>query len=93
MALSIFRSVKKVDVLQHVLIDIISFNLITETVRICKQELRVAAILWFHVLVMELVHECFGEIQNAESHIDWTVQVELGLLQIHSCQIFGNMRK
>ena len=56
---------------------------------VCKQQFCTAAILWFHLLVMELVHEYIGEIQNAEPHINWTVQIKLGLLHIYRGEIFG----
>jgi hypothetical protein len=36
------------------LINIVSLNLITEANRVCEQQLRVAAILRFHVLVIQL---------------------------------------
>ena len=56
MVLCVFGSVKKIYVLQHVLIliNIVSLNLITEANRVCEQQLRVAAILRFHVLVIQL---------------------------------------
>ena len=38
---------------------------------------------------MKLVHEYFGENQNAELNINWAVLVELGLLHVHRSEVFG----
>ena len=49
--LGIVGRVKKINVLKHVFINVVSLDLITEIVCVCKQ-LRVAVVLGFHVLVM-----------------------------------------
>ena len=62
MVLCVSGCVKEIDVLQHVLINVVGLDLVTKAVRVSEQQLCVAVILGFHVLVMKLVHEYFGEI-------------------------------
>ena len=38
--------------------------------------------------VVEFVHECFGEVENAEADVDGSVEVEGGLVHIDGGEVF-----
>ena len=40
------------------------------------------------MVVVEFIHECFGEVENAEDNIDGTVEVEGGLVHIDGGEVF-----
>ena len=74
-------------VLGHVLVHIIGLDLKEKAVSVCVEELAALSVLRFELVVIEVVQQVLGEIQNAHAHIHRAIEYQVALVDLDSCQI------
>ena len=61
-------------VLGHVLVHILCLDLEEKAVSVRVEELTVPSVLRFELVVIEVVHQVLGEIQNSHAHIHRAIE-------------------
>ena len=74
-------------VLGHVLVHILGLDLKEKAVSVRVEELGALSVLRFELVVIEVVHQVLGEIQNAHAHTHRTIEYQAALVDLDSCQI------
>ena len=74
-------------VLGHVLVHILGLDLKEEAASVRVEELAALSVLRFELVVIEVVHQVLGEIQNAHAHIHRAIEYQIALVDLDSCQI------
>ena len=87
MVLGVFGCVIEGLVLSHVLVHILGLELKEKAVSVRVEELAALSLLRFELLVIEVVHQVLGEIQNAHAHIHRAIEYQVVLEDLDSCQI------
>ena len=71
----------------HVLVHILGLDLTEKAVSVLVEELAALFLLRFKLVVIEVVHQVLLEIQNTHTHIHRTVEYQIALVDLDSCQI------
>ena len=74
-------------VLGHVLVHILGLDLKEKAVSVRVEELAALSILRFKLVIIEVVQQVLGEIQNAHAHIHRAIEYQVALVDMDSCQI------
>ena len=74
-------------VLGHLLVHILGLDLKDKAVSVRVEELAALSVLRFELVVIEVVHQVLGEIQNTHIHIRQTIEYQVALVDLDSCQI------
>ena len=74
-------------VLGHFLVHILGLDLKEKAVRVRVEELAALSVLRFELVIIEVVHQVLGEIQNVHAHIHWAIEYQVALVDLDSCQI------
>ena len=74
-------------VLGHVFVHILGLDLKKKAVSVRVEELAVLSVLRFELVVIEVVHQVLGEIQNAHVHVHRAIEYQVALVDLDSCQI------
>ena len=74
-------------VLGHVLVHILGLDLKEKAVSVRVEELAALSVLRFELVIIEVVHQVLGEIQNAHAHIHRAIEYKVALVDLDSCQI------
>ena len=74
-------------VLGHVLVHILGLDLKEKAVNVRVEELAALSVLRFELVIIEVVHQVLGEIQNANAHIHRATEYQVALVNLDSCQI------
>ena len=74
-------------VLGHVLVYVLGLNLKEKAVSVRVEELATLSVLRFELVIIEVVHQVLGEIQNAHAHIHRAIEYQVALVDLDSCQI------
>ena len=86
-ALRIVRRVVEVRVLCDVQIDILCLDLEEEGVRVCVEELGAVPVLGLHLIVVEVVHEGFGEVQDAHPHVHRAIEDQSAVVHLDGREV------
>ena len=71
----IAAEIKLVLLLQHIRVQILSLNAIYERISIGKKELRfLTRVMFLDEIIMPIIHQNFGQIQDTNYSIDWSIQ-------------------
>ena len=70
-----------------VLVHILGLDLKEKAVSVRVEELTALSVLRFELVVIEAVHQVFGEIQNAHVHIHRAIEYQVALVGLDSCKI------
>ena len=65
----VFSSVKCTSVGRHIIVDVLRFDYVNETISIGIRQFILASILCCDLLVMKTVHGDFGQVQNGKTEI------------------------
>ena len=76
-------------VLGHVLLHILGLDLKEKAVSARAEKLAALSVVRFELVVIEIVHQVLGEIQNAHAHIRLAIENQVALLDLDSCQIIA----
>ena len=74
-------------VLGHVFVHILGLDLKEKAVSFRVEELAVLSVLRFELVVIEVVHQVLGEIQNAHVHIHRAIEYQVAFVDLDSCKI------
>ena len=74
-------------VLGHVLVHVLGLDLKEKAVSVRVEELAALSVLRFERVVIEVVHQVLGEIQNANAHIHRAIEYQVALVDLDSCKI------
>ena len=74
-------------VLGHVPVHVLGLHLNKKAASVRVEELAALSILRFELVVIEVVHQVLGEIQNAHAHIHRAIEYQVALVDLDSCQI------
>ena len=74
-------------VLGHVLVHVIDRNLKEKAVSVRIEELAALSVLRFELVIIEVVHQVLGEIQNAHAHLHRAIEYQIALVDLDRCQI------
>ena len=74
-------------VLGHVLVNVLGLDLKEKAVSVRVEELASLSVLRFELVIIEVVHQELGEIQNAHAHIRRAMEYQVALVDLDSCQI------
>ena len=74
-------------VLVHILVHILGLDLKEKAVSVRVEELATLSVLRFELVVIEVVHQVLGEIQNAHAHIHRAIEYQVALVDLDSCRI------
>ena len=74
-------------VLGDVLVHILGLDLKEKAVSVRVEVLAALFVLHFELVVIEVVHQVPGEIQNAHAHIHRAIEYQVALVNLDSCQI------
>ena len=61
-------------VVSHVLVHVLSLDLQEKAVSVRVEELAALSVLRFELVIIEVVHQVLGEIQNAHTHIHRAIE-------------------
>ena len=79
------RVVKLVPKVFHVLVDVLRLDLKEQRVRVRVEQVHSRAVLQLQMLVVEVVHQGFGKIQDAHACVDWTLEDDFALVAKDRC--------
>ena len=85
--LGIVRRVIGTWMLCYVLVHILCLDLKGKAVSVRVEELAALSVLRFELVVIEVVHQVLGEIQNAHAHIHRAIRHQVALVDLDSCQV------
>ena len=71
----------------HVLVHILGLDLKEKAVSVRVEELAALSVLRFELVIIKVVHQVLGEIQNAHAHIHRAIEYLVALVDLDSCQI------
>ena len=74
-------------VLGHVLVHVFGLDLKEKAVCVRVEELTAPSVLRFELVIIEVIHQVLGEIQNAHAHIHRAIEYQVALVDLDSCQI------
>ena len=74
-------------VLGYVLVYILGLDLKEKAVSVRVEELAALSVLRFELVIIEVVHQVLGEIQNAHAHTHRAIEYQVVLVDLGSCQI------
>ena len=77
----------RVFVISHVALHILGLDLKEKAVSVRVEELAALSVLSFELVVIEVVHQVLGEIQNGHAHIHRVIEYQLALMDLDICQI------
>ena len=86
------RVVKLVPKVFHVLVDVLSLDLKEQGVCVCVEQVHSRAVLQLQMLVVEVVHQGFGKIQDAHARVDWTLEEDFALVHLNADQVVAKDR-
>ena len=89
MVLGVVAHVVELEVAPHVFVDILRLDLEEERVRVRVEQLAASSVLLLEVLVVELVHQEFGEFEDAHAHVDRFVHQNAFFVHLDSCKAFS----
>ena len=69
-------------ILSYILVEIISFNLIHETVSVCEEKLCIILIFRLDLVIVEVIHQSLADIEDSHSTIDWLIKHKFFLTQL-----------
>ena len=92
MVLGVVARVVELEVAPHVFVDILRLDLEKERVRVCVEQLAARAVLVLEVPVVELVHQDFGEIEDAHARVDRFVHQDALFVHLDSRKSFSEHR-
>ena len=81
------RVVKLVPKVFHVLVDVLRLDLKEQGVRVRVEQVHSRAVLVLQMLVVEVVHQGFGKIQNAHARVDWALEEDFSLVHLNADQV------
>ena len=58
-----------------------------KAVSVHVEELAALSVLRFELVIIEVIHQVLGEIQNAHAHIHRAIEYQVALVDLDSCQI------
>ena len=73
-------------VLGHVLVHVLGLDLKEKAVSV-RVELAALSVLRFELVIVEIVYQVLGEIQNAHAHKHRAIEYQVALMDLDSCQI------
>ena len=79
----ITRVVKLVPKVFHVLVDVLRLDLKEQGIRVRVEQVHSRAVLKLQMLVVEVVHQGFGKIQDAHARVDWTLEEDFALVHLN----------
>ena len=85
MVLRVVGCVTEGFILGHVIVHILGLDLKEKAVSV--EELTALSVLRFELVIIEVVHQVLGEIQNAHAHIYRAIEYQIALVDLDSCQI------
>ena len=68
----------------HVFVHVLRLDLEEETVGVGVEELTSVPVLFSELVVIEVVHPVFREIQNAHPYIHWAIELHTALVGLDS---------
>ena len=71
----------------HLLVHILGLDLKEKAVSVRVEELAALSVLRFELVIIEVVHQVLGEIQDAHAHIHRAIEYQVALVDLDSCQI------
>ena len=71
----------------HVFVDVFRAYVVAQTVCVGEQEVGMV-VLGADVLIVKIVHQRLAEVEDAHAHVDRFVELQVGYLQLHACQVF-----
>ena len=71
----------------HVFVDVFRAYVVAQAVCVGEQEVGMV-VLGADVLVVKIVHQRLAEVEDAHAHVDRFVELQVGYLQLHACQVF-----
>ena len=86
-ALRIVGRVVEMRVLRDVLMDILCLDLEEEGVRVCVNELAAVPVLSLHPVVIKVVHEGFGKVQDAHPYVHRAVEDQSALVHLDGREV------
>ena len=87
MVLEVVGCVTEGLVLGHVLVHVLGLDLKEKAVSVRVEELAALSVLRFELVVIEVVHQVLGEIQNAHAHMHRAIEYQVALVDLDSSQI------
>src|SRR6218665_311494 len=81
-------SVVSIQVFKHILVKIISSNMVCQTISVSKQQLGPLTIHRQDMVVVEVIHMQFRKVKNTHSNINWFVQNNVRLCKFYNSNIF-----
>ena len=73
--------------LDHVLVHVLDLDLKEKAVSVRVEELATLSVLRFELVVIEVVHQVLGDIQNAHAYIHRAIEYRVAPVDLDSCQI------
>ena len=73
--------------LGHVLVHVFGLDLKEKAVSVRVEVLAALSVLRFELVVIEVVHQVLGAIQNAHAHIHRSIEYQVALVDLDSCEI------
>ena len=73
--------------LGHVLVHVLGLDLKEKAVSVRVEELAALSVLRFELVIIEVLHQVPGEIQNAYAHLHRPIEYQVALVDLDSCQI------
>ena len=86
------RVVKLVPKVFHVLVDVLHLDLKEQGVRVRVEQVHSRAVLQLQMLVVEVVHQGFGKIQDAHTRVDWALEDDFALVHLNAGQVAAEDR-
>ena len=71
----------------HVFVDVLRLDLEEETVGVGVEKLTPVPVLFPELVVIEVVHQVFREIQNTHPYIHWAIELQTALVDLDSRQV------
>ena len=83
----VIRGVVELWIFGHVFVDVLRMDLEEETVGVGVEELTPDPVLLSELVVIEVVHPMFRDIQNAHPYIHWAIELQTALVDLDSRQV------
>ena len=83
----VVRGVVELWMFGHVFVDVFRLDLEEETVGVGVEELAPVPVLPPELVVIEVVHQVFREIQNTHPYIYWAIELQTALVDLDSRQV------
>ena len=80
------RVVKLLPKVFHVPVNVLRLDLQEQGVRVCVEQVHSRAVLLLQMLVVEVVHQGLGKIQDAHARVDWTLEDDFALVHLDASQ-------